>query len=440
MQKSALSVLCTVILIIFCCLLPPQNTFAKSQDTYQSLETFANVLSLLEKNYVDSIDPEDVIQGAIKGMLSSLDPHSSYLKPENFKDLQIETSGSFTGIGIEITMKDGQLMVVSPIEGTPAFKKGIKAGDIIVKIDNEYTKDLTLMDAVSLLRGKKGSDVTISIQRKGWDDYRDFTITRDLIPLHSVKSKLLEPGYGYIRITNFQSKTSHDAREALIKLSTNHNLSGLILDLRNNPGGLLEQSVEVCDLFLEQGMIVYTKGRIENQNAEYHAHAGGQKFTAPLIVLVNGGSASASEIVAGALQDHKRALILGVQTFGKGSVQTVFPMSDGTGLRLTTARYYTPNGRSIQAKGITPDLVVPLQQPLENPEPHRSILREKDLKHHIENKTDSGKSSDESQEDSPQNGVNDDIEQMLKNDNQLRTALMLLKGINVFGEKTNERN
>jgi len=438
MQKTASPLLVTVALLIFCCLLNPLNTFAKDQGTYQNLETFANVLSLLEKNYVDGIDPEEVIQGAIKGMLSSLDPHSSYLKPENFKDLQIETSGSFSGIGIEITMKDNLLVVVAPIEGTPAFIKGVKAGDIIIKIDSVSTKDMTLMDAVSLLRGKKGSEVTISIQRKGWDEVQNFTITRDVIPLHSVKSKLLEPGYGYIRITNFQSKTSHDAKEALTKLSADKELSGLILDLRNNPGGLLEQSVKISDLFLDDGMIVYTKGRIESQNTEYYAHAGGLKLKAPLIILVNGGSASASEIVAGALQDHQRALILGVQTFGKGSVQTVFPMSNGTGLRLTTARYYTPNGRSIQAKGITPDLVVPLQQPPEDQSPQTSVLREKDLKHHIKNVTDPEKNSEQTTEESSKDGIDGDIEQLLQNDNQLRTALMLLKGISVFGRKTTE--
>lgn len=439
MQTNALKSIAIVALLCLVLLFEATNAFTKDQDTYKNLETFANVLSLLEKNYVEDIDSEDVINGAIKGMLSSLDPHSSYLKPESFKDLQIETKGSFSGIGIEITMKNDVLIVVSPIEGTPAYEKGVKAGDKIIKIGKEYTREMTLMEAVTLLRGEKGSEVTISIHRKGWEDLQDFTITRDVIPLHSVRAKLLEPGYGYVRITNFQAKTTRDAREAINKLSAQKQLAGLVLDLRNNPGGLLEQSVNICDLFLNEGMIVYTKGRLKNQNSEYFAHSGGSKFDFPLIVLVNEGSASASEIVAGALQDHKRALILGVQTFGKGSVQTVFPMNDGAGLRLTTARYYTPNGTSIQAKGITPDLIVPLQPPSEDKEPSESVLREKDLKHHIKNGNELGEKTTAPEVDSAVD-ISEEVENQLSKDNQLRTALMLLKGLNVFGKKTTQTN
>jgi len=419
---------------ILCCLAAPCQ--AKDQDTYKSLETFANVLSILESNYVEEIKTEDVLQGAIKGMLDVLDPHSSYMKPESFKDLQIETKGSFSGIGIEITQKEGMLVVVSPIEGTPAFKKGVQAGDRIIKIDNQFTKDMSLIEAVDLLRGPKGSTVTISIVRKGWTEMQEISLTRDEIPIYSVKAKLLEPGYGYVRITNFQAKTTADVRSELNRMVEHGPLAGLILDLRNNPGGLLDQAVSVSDLFLDSGLIVYTKGRLTEQNMEYVAHPGGPQYNFPIIVLVNGGSASASEIVAGALQDHKRALILGEQTFGKGSVQTIFPLANGAGLRVTTARYYTPNGTSIQAKGITPTLVVPMQPPHDDntafADPTR--IKEKDLSHHIKNGNElkeEGKTKEAKEP--PQEKNSDENESQLKEDNQLQTALMLLKGGSILG-------
>jgi len=417
--------------------LHPSQCMAKEQNTYKSLETFANVLSILESNYVEEINTEDVVQGAIKGMLDALDPHSSYMKPESFKDLQIETKGSFSGIGIEITQKDGVLVVVSPIEGTPAFKQGVKAGDRIIKIGDQFTKDLSLIDAVELLRGPKGSEVTISIMRKGWTELQEIRLVRDEIPLYSVKAKLLEPGYAYVRITNFQAKTTADARAEINKMAEKGKIFGLILDLRNNPGGLLDQAVGISDLFLDQGMIVYTKGRLKDQNMEYLAHPGGPDYNFPMVVLVNGGSASASEIVAGALHDHKRALILGEQTFGKGSVQTIFPLNNGAGLRVTTARYYTPNGTSIQAKGITPDLVIPLQNipneaaALSDP----SMIKEKDLSHHIKNgnemkEGDSKKTGDTK---GTEEKTESDQEKQMKDDNQLQTGLMLLKGGILFG-------
>ncbi len=270
----------------------------------------------------------------------------------------METKGSFTGIGIEVTIQDGILTVVSPIEGAPAYKKGLKAGDKILKIGDESTKDMDLMEAVKKLRGPKGTKVTISVFREGWTELQEFTIVRDLIPLQSIKSKMLDPDYAYVRITNFQAKTTRDLDDALKALADKNKIKGLILDLRNNPGGLLDQAVRVSDLFLRKGVIVSTKGRIAEQNEEYSAHPTGDLFDYPMIVLVNEGTASASEIVAGALQGNKRALILGAQTFGKGSVQTIIPMPDGAGIRLTTALYYTPDGTSIQAKGITPDIVV----------------------------------------------------------------------------------
>lgn len=409
---------------------------AEMQDTYKNLEIFSSVLSIIQQNYVEEIDTQAVIEGAIKGMLASLDPHSSFMKPDDFKELQVETKGSFGGIGIEITIKDGLLTVVSPIEGTPAFKKGLKAGDKIIRIEGEPTKDLSLVDAVKKLRGPKGTEVTISIHREGWNELKEITIIRDVIPLHSVRSKVLEPGYAYVRITNFQTKTTQDLKKALDDLTEEEEIRGLILDLRNNPGGLLDQSIKVANLFLDNGVIVSTRGRLKDQNIEYKAHAHGKTYFFPLIVLVNEGSASASEIVAGALQDHKRALILGAQTFGKGSVQTIIPMQEGAGLRLTTARYYTPNGTSIQAKGITPDVIVPTQLEAADSQDEKQkqpkFLREKDLKHHLKN----GDIPDEEPEPSPEDmkDIEDDakIKEQLEKDHQLNTALLILKSLNVF--------
>jgi carboxyl-terminal processing protease len=412
------------------------------QETYKNLEVFSDVLSIVQQNYVENIDTQAAIEGAIKGLLSSLDPHSSYLKPDDFKELQVETKGSFSGIGIEITTKDDMLTVVSPIEDTPAFKAGIQAGDRIIKIEGESTKDMSLVEAVKRLRGPKGSEVTISIHREGWTDLQEFTIIRDVIPIYSVRSNMLETGYGYARITNFQRNTSQDLQDAVDRLLLENKLKGLVLDLRNNPGGLLDASVKVADLFLDEGIIVSTKGRLEDQNMEFSAHSGGPEYDFPIVVLINGGTASASEIVAGALQDHKRALILGTQSFGKGSVQTIIPMNDGAGLRLTTARYYTPNGISIQATGITPDVLVPAVESKEEDTdkgPMR-FLREKDLLHHLENggtippedETAPPQTIDESGLISDKVTVDETTKERLKNDNQLNTALLVLKSLYVL--------
>jgi len=408
---------------------------AKTEDLYKNLETFANILHLVKENYVEEVDTEKAIQGAIKGMLTTLDPHSSFLKPDDFKELQVETQGSFTGIGIEITMREGILTVVSPIEGTPAFKAGLKAGDRIIEIEGEPTKDLSLMEAVKKLRGPKGTKVTISIHRQGWSSLKQVTIVRDVIPIHSVKSRMLEKGYGYVRISNFQANTTRDFKGALKELEKQAKLKGLILDLRNNPGGLLDQAVNIADVFIDQGTIVSTRGRIKEQNYVYNAKDDNGRYNFPLVVLVNEGSASASEIVAGALQDHKRAVILGVQTFGKGSVQTIIPMNDGSGLRLTTARYYTPSGTSIQAKGITPDVWVedePEPEAAPEGEDHPKFLREQDLKHHIENgqKEENGQGLSKEEQERLEK-----LRKELAEDEQLSAALMLLKGINVFNAK-----
>lgn len=442
-------VIVLICLPVFTLLFWERNSWveAKTEDIYKNLETFSNVLSLVEKNYVEEIDANKVMEGAIKGMLASLDPHSSYMKPDDFQELKIETKGSFSGIGIEITMKDGVLTVVSPIEGTPAFEKGVQSGDKILKIDGESTQDLSLMEAVKKLRGPQGSEVTISIFREGLTELKDITIVRNVIPLISVTSKVLDPGYGYIRIRSFQSNTTKEFKEALETEQKEKPLNGLIIDLRNNPGGLLDQAVKISDIFIDNGMIVSTKGRLKEQNMEFKAHDNGEKYTFPIIVLVNEGSASASEIVAGALQDHKRALILGAQTFGKGSVQTIIPMDNGAGLRLTTARYYTPNDRSIQATGITPDIVVPteLAEPQQDVKDGKdgkdkkkiNFLREKDLKHHITN----GNKENIEEETAPpqQEDTGATPEEPKKpgdiaSDNQLNQALILLKGLAVFGK------
>jgi carboxyl-terminal processing protease len=419
------------------------------EETYKNLEVFSNILSIVQQNYVDDIDTQETIEGAISGMLSSLDPHSSFLKADDFKELQVETKGSFSGIGIEITVKDDMLTVVSPIEGTPAFKAGIQAGDRIIKIEGESTKDMSLVEAVKKLRGEKGSEVRISIHREGWTDLQEFVIVRDVIPIHSVRANILEPGYGYIRVTNFQRNTSHDLQSSLDDLLGEGDLKGLVLDLRNNPGGLLDSSVKVVDIFLDEGIIVSTKGRLQDQNMEFSAHSGGSEYGFPIVILINSGTASASEIVAGALQDHKRALILGTQSFGKGSVQTIIPMADGAGLRLTTARYYTPNGTSIQATGITPDVLVPKIKGTEEEisEGHTEFLREKDLKHHLENggdlKSHEEKSSpptiDQSNLISDQVIIDKKTKEKLKNDNQLNTALLVLKSLNILTGQNSDK-
>jgi len=425
--------ICLMCCFFFVLSVPPLFAEADNQqqetDTYKNLETFANVLNLLQQHYVDEISSRDVIIGAINGMLTSLDPHSSYMSPEDFRELQAETNGSFSGIGIEITVRDGVLTVVSPIEGTPAYRQGIQAGDQIVKINGQMTKDMTLMDAVKQLRGNRGSKLVISIHRKGWQGLRDMTLVRDVIPLHSVKSMQLEPGLLYVRITNFQSTTTRDFRKVLQQALKKHPINGLILDLRNNPGGLLDQAVKISDVFLDSGIIVSTKGRDPEQDMVFEAHQGTGRLDFPMIVLVNGGSASASEIVAGALQDHHRAIIVGTETFGKGSVQTIVPLPDGAGLRLTTARYYTPSGDSIQATGITPDMVVPFEEPSGNDSDKENnwSVREKDLPHHFKNNN--GKEKEKSKATGPQ-----EVEQRLATDNQLRTALFLLKNLHTKGK------
>jgi len=366
-----------------------QRVSAVDQDSYDELETFTNILTIVQKNYVEEVGTQELMEGAVNEMLASLDPHSAYLTPELYKELQVDTKGSFGGLGIEITNRSGVLTVVSPIEDTPAFRAGIQPGDQIIKIEEELTKDMSLMDAVKLMRGPRGTDITISIRREGVAEFLEVTLTRENIQIESVKFKTLDGGYGYIRITQFQERTGPAVLEALAELGdgANGQMEGLILDLRNDPGGLLSQAVQVSDAFLDSGMIVYTDGRLENQKQKFFARKAGSHMDFPMIVLVNGGTASAAEIVAGALQDHHRALVLGTETFGKGSVQTILPLDESSALRLTTARYYTPSGRSIQATGVVPDIYfeneVSIQRGLK-PAGKPLVLRESNLPKHLE--------------------------------------------------------
>lgn len=351
-------------------------------DRYEKLKVFTEVLSVVEHNYVEEVDTEDLVYSAIRGMMSSLDPHSGFLSPDDYKEMQVDTKGEFGGLGIQISIKEGVLTIIAPIEDTPAWRAGLKAGDKILKINDEPTKDMTIQDAVNRMRGPKGTEVTISIAREGMKGLRDYTIIRDIIKIKSVKSKVLEDNIGYVKITQFQQRTSHDLSKALRNL-TKEDISALILDLRNNPGGLLTSAVDVTGKFLPKGkMVVYIKSR-DGDKTEYHTSGRDLVYDMPMVVLVNQGSASASEIVAGALKDHGRAMIIGVTTFGKGSVQSIIPLSDGSGLRLTTSRYYTPNGTSIQSTGITPGITVKLaagEGGTEHP-----VIREKDLEGHLEN-------------------------------------------------------
>jgi carboxyl-terminal processing protease len=332
-----------------------------ASETYEELKTFSEVLNQVQKHYVDETKPKDLIQGAIRGMLATLDPHSAYMTQEMYKEMQVETKGEFGGVGIQIGVKESRLAVIAPIEGTPAHRAGIKAGDYIMKVNDDTTKDLTLMDAVQKMRGPKGSKVNLTIQRDGTPDPMIFTLVRDTIKIESVKSKLID-NLGYVRLTQFQEASGRDLAKA-IKQFREQKVQGTILDLRNNPGGLLTAAVDVSEQFLPNGkLVVYTKSR-EGKKDEWFAKSKDQLEDLPVIILVNEGSASASEIVAGALQDWGRAVIVGTTSFGKGSVQTILPLGDGSGLRLTTAKYYTPKGRSIQSTGITPDIVVKLAPP-----------------------------------------------------------------------------
>jgi carboxyl-terminal processing protease len=411
-----------------------------SDETYKGLKLFTEVLELIEKNYVDPIDTKDMMEKAIQGMVGSLDPHSQLLPPEAFEELQIDTKGEFGGIGIVITIKDKRLTVVSPIEDTPADKAGIEAGDVIVKVDGEATKEMMLWQAVKKMRGEKGTQVVLTIAREGVSDTLDFTLTRDIIPIESVRYLELDPGYGYIRITNFQDNTTEDLMYALDELEAGESpIHGLIIDLRDNPGGLLKQAVNVADLFLSEGDIVSIKGRLKRHSNVYRAMTDEYDRSYPMVVLINGGSASASEIVAGALQDHHRAVVLGTTSFGKGSVQTVETLREGYGLKFTIARYYTPSGRSIQAQGIEPDVVVKRKRPPEIVE-EEGFLKEKDLKNHLEAESESDEEDTpgDTDEDTPETKYSPLKYKKVMSDYKVIRALEILRSheiLNTFQSK-----
>lgn len=407
---------------------------ATADDTYKNLEIFTEVLRRIQDNYVEERDSKDLIYGAIKGMVRSLDPHSAFMTKEEHDELMLETKGSFTGIGIEITIKDNVLTVVSPIEGTPADKAGMKAGDKIVKVDGKSTKDMTIMEAVKAIRGPKGSTVVLTVIREGLDKPLEFSIVRDVIPLKSVRSQILTPSIAYVRISNFQGNTGKELEETLERLEKKGELKGLILDLRNNPGGLLSQSIQVADLFLDSGLIVSTRGREHSRDITASARKNATRRAYPMVVLVNGGTASAAEIVAGALKDNKRAVILGSRTFGKGSVQTILPLSDGSGLRLTTALYYTPSGTCIQSSGIEPDIQVAFVPPPKKEEKEQKprFIREEDLEGHLKEAVSKGAEEDGK----AKPAMDEKAREMLEKDNQLREAFNLLKSWNIFSRLT----
>ena len=408
---------------------PPKE----APNKYEALKRFSQVLDLVERYYVRDVTQTDLINGAVKGMLQGLDPHSTFLTAEEYKEMQETTSGEFFGVGIEISMENGQVTVVTPIEDTPAFRAGLQSGDVILSINGQATQELSLQEVVSRIRGPKGSEVELTILHSDAKAPQTVHIVRDAIPLISVKSKKLDEGYYWVRLTRFSERTTeelHDALKAAEKESkAQGGLKGIVLDLRNNPGGLLDQAVSVSDTFLEGGTIVSIKGRRENTERVYTAKKQNADVRVPLVVLINAGSASASEIVAGALRDQKRALIAGERSFGKGSVQNIIPLTDGSGLKLTVALYYTPNGSSIQAEGIVPDLEIPFEPPRAEDKDGRFLLREQDLNRHLEN----GKAKKPAKAKDSKG----DVQEQLARDNQLRMGLQLVKGLPKMRELRN---
>lgn len=445
----------------------------KQQDRYEYLELFNRVLQFVKANYVDEVKMKTLVEGAIKGMLETLDPHSNFLPPDVYKDMQIDTSGKFGGLGIEIGMKDNILTIMAPIEDTPAWKAGLRPNDRIVKINTESTKGMTLVEAVSKMRGKAKTPVTLSIYRQGFERFKELTIVRDVIKIQSVKNEVLEPQYGYVRLTTFNENAASDMKKAIDAMGKKSNLKGLVFDLRTNPGGLLDQAVEVASLFVDEGPIVSTMGRDHSQKDIKYARKGQAYKDLPVVILVNSSTASAAEIVAGALQDYHRAIILGQPTFGKGSVQTVIPLPPDMGLKLTIARYYTPSGRSIQEKGVQPDILLDEYDPklLAQAKLKLDSFRERDLKGHmvntdekdadskdaakefkkdeLETLTHDGKDSSRKKGDDKSKSIGGDEDDMRpyrmnpKEDYQVKQALQTLKSYDVFkntiGSKTNPK-
>jgi carboxyl-terminal processing protease len=414
--------------LLACVLMTPFAASAVEEDTgrlpLEELRTFADVFNQIRIGYVEEIDDSTLLEYAVQGMLMGLDPHSVYLTSDAFENLQNTTSGEFNGLGLEVGMEDGYVKIISPIDGSPAADAGLQSGDVILKLDDTSVQGMSLNEAIDLMRGPKGSKIELSIGRSGESQPFEVTLIRDTIKVASVRERTLEPGYGYIRIAQFQTRTGKDVATSLQKLSDDNDLRGLVLDLRNNPGGILRASVDVSDLFMDGGAVVYTEGRLPNSEVHYNATAGDTSNGIPLVILINGGSASASEIVAGALQDHSRAVIMGTESFGKGSVQTILPLSESRAIKLTTARYFTPNGRSIQAQGIVPDILVERAKVTTIENGRR--ISEADLNGHLDN----------AKKDAEANKAEISrlaAKKLLATDNQLYEALTLLKGLNILG-------
>ena len=400
----------------------------------EDLRTFTEIFAKIKNDYVEPIEDKDLLENAIRGMLAGLDPHSAYLVPEDYKELQAGTSGEFGGLGIEVGMENGFVKVISPIDDTPAYRAGVEAGDLVIRLDDTPVKGMALSDAVKIMRGKPGTDIVLTIVRDGVDKPLNITITRDVIRVTSVKSRMLDPGYGYVRISQFQSRTGENLRQELAKLENEADgpLKGLVLDLRNNPGGVLSAAVSVSDAFLKDGIIVYTEGRLDDAKLKFNAKPTDILDGAPLVVLVNGGSASASEIVAGALQDHNRAIIMGQKTFGKGSVQTILPMDNGSALKLTTAKYYTPSGVSIQATGISPDIALENLKLADSDTPATSRIKEANLARHLQGDAEREKKTDESSDKAKDSKADKDQRPLARRDYAVYEALNLLKGLDIL--------
>ncbi len=404
---------------------------------YESMKRFSQAYSIIRQEYVRDVTADELLEGALKGLLQNLDVHSTYLTKEQYDDMKLSTSGEFDGVGIEISVENGMVTVVSPIDDTPAFKAGVKAGDIILEVDGLSTVDMTSQEVVSKIRGPRGTEVKLLLMHKDGKAPEEIAIIRDAIPLTSVKSRFLDTdGYLWVRLSRFTENTTTELLDSLKKMSKEAEITGIVLDLRSNPGGLLDQAVSVSDVFLKEGTIVSMNGRNPRMERVFKAKDRPDDLTVPVVILVNSGSASASEIVAGALKDHNRAVLIGERTFGKGSVQHIIPLDDGSAIKLTVARYYTPNGTSIQAEGIEPDLVVPFEPPHEDaqkPSYYRN-LREKDLSRHLEN-TDNKKDPKAKK----LAVITDEAIAQLEKDNQLRLALQMLRGLpRITGVKANE--
>lgn len=395
----------------------------------EDLRLFTEVFARIKRDYVEEVDDQTLLENAVRGMLSGLDPHSAYLDPEEYQDLQVGTRGEFGGLGIEVGMENGFVKVIAPIDDTPAAQAGVRAGDLIIRLDGKPVKGMTLSEAVTVMRGEPGTDITLTVVRDGRDQPFDITITRDVIKVASVKHRSLEPGFGYLRVSHFQAGTGEDVLQAIedLQQQSDGDLKGVVLDLRNNPGGVLNAAVDVADAFLTEGQVVFTKGRIERAEMDFSATPNDALNGAPLVVLVNGGSASASEIVAGALQDHQRAVIMGQPTFGKGSVQTILPLRGEAAVKLTTARYYTPSGRSIQAEGIEPDVRLENLRLAEAEGGGVMPVKEADLSGHLENDVEAGGAGQ-----GPAAADNGDL---ARADYALAEALNLLKGLHILGQR-----